>query len=152
MVTASQRGNDFCLLDLLGPNPCIPREPQEKQDCWGTRLLHEWPTPPSIRSSQRPPRMSTPSRNTYTFCPTFGTHTKKIPSKQTLFPQRHLQRTNKQPRRRSTYLGLRVQVCRISRDAELHRPRFYGNYSYRYSAQPGNTRDKSKFIFLLLHN
>lgn len=62
-----------------------------------------------------------------------------------------LRRTNEQPSARSTHLGLRVQVCRVSGDAELHRPRFYGNYSDRYSPQPGNTRDKSKFLFLLLH-
>lgn len=83
------------------------------------------------------------------FVPYLG---KEIPSKQVLFPQRHLQRTDKRPSTRSTYLSLRVQVCRISRDAELHCSCFYGNYSYRYSSQPGNMRDKSKFKFLLLYN
>lgn len=56
----------------------------------------------------------------------------------------------KQLSTRSAYLGLRVQVRRVSRDAELHCPRFYGNYSYRYPSQPGDTGDKSQF--LLLHN
>lgn len=47
-------------------------------------------------------------------------------------------RTNGDRSTRPTHLGLRVQVCGISGNAELHRPRFHGNHSYRYSSQPAN--------------
>lgn len=139
-VTASEQGNDFCLPDLLGPSPC-PHLSHRRSRTAGERV--------SCRNGQHHCHALPPHQGTAIL---FVLHLgKNIPSKQVLFPQGYLQRTNRQPSTRSTYLGLWVQVCRISRDAELHRPRFYGNYSYRYSSQPGNTQDKSKFAFLLLH-
>lgn len=136
-------GKGLLLADLLGPSLCTSLKSQEEL---GNVSPVRMATVGVCSLLAAAACISTSPRNGYPFCLTFG---KKKPGN---FPQRHPQRTKEQLSKCSTYLGLRVQVGGISGDAELHRPCFYGNYSYRYSSQPGNVRDKSKFRFPLLDN
>lgn len=121
--------------DLPGPTSCIAAGSQQRQDCWGRRPPSQ--EPPAAARYQHPCE-----EHIYFLC---HHQDQKIPPKQMLFSR--FQRTNNQVSRRSTYLGLRVQVCGVGGDAQLHCPRFYGNHSYRYSSQPASTETNQNSYF-----
>lgn len=123
----------------------------------GECLLYKWPTQLSIHSSQQLPCISTPSRNGYTFCPTFGTQKKSHQNKCSF----HRDICRGQTSNRGHVQPTLASESRFAGSAGMLSSTVLVSTATTPTGIPPslvtcetnqNLQDKSKFVFLLLHN